>query len=138
MGAVPMEDIEWRYQTVLLNTKGQQQFNIYHVARDTKTGAIVHILDPDPVQLTGDTVDELVNILHNALADLKQYGVLTEKAIAKSMVRTEVQPTIEPDESDNDITDREYDEDDMIELMDHEWDEHGNVIDLVDFMNRRK
>ena len=135
-----MEDIEWRYQTVVLNIAGRQYFNVYEVGVDTRTGKIIHVVDPEPVQLAGESIDELMSMLHNIQHSIKTYGVLTERVVQDSIQSTEITPDIsEPEEDeDEDITDREYEDEDYIEMMDQEWDDQGNVIDLVDFMNRRK
>jgi len=137
-----MEDIELRYQLVMLELGGRQHFNVYEVAVSKTTGDVVHVIDPEPVQLTGESVDEVMNILQSVHRDIKHYGVLTQKHVEDSVRNSEV-PELEDSEVDDeedtsDVTDREYEEDDLIEMMDQEWDEDGNVLDLVDFMNKKR
>lgn len=134
-----MEDLEWRYQLVMLDVDGRPNFNVYEVATDSKTGAIVYIADPEPVVLSGESVDEVMHILHSVALAIREHGVLTKKRVEESILNAEVPPEIIEDDLDEyGAIDREFDEDDLIEMMDQEYDSNGNVIDIVDFMNRRK
>lgn len=132
-----MEDLQSRYQLVALDIDGKQYFNVYEVLFSKATGDIVHVINPEPVELAGESVDEVMHILHSVALDIRNYGVLTQRRVEESIHNSMVEPDdYVEEELDEDISDREYDEDDLIEMMDQEYDDRGNVLDLVAFMEK--
>jgi len=135
-----MEDIEWRYQLVMVEEHGRQRFNIYEVGADKKSQDIVYIADPEPVVLSGESIDELMHILHSVHSDIRTYGLLSKQKVEDSVNNTEVEVEVdfEAEEQEYDLSDREYNEDDLVDMMDQAYDSEGKVVDIATFMERNK
>lgn len=138
-------DFIWRYQAVYQEHNGTADVGVYEVAIDDTTGDILYLLTEDPIELRGESLDEIMHILHHVQKDIKEFGIITHKQLQEDIRRanskfedafTSTNVMTEP------ISEEEWTElfngDDVSDLLDEQFDDDGNVIDLVDFMKRNR
>ena len=125
-------DLTYRFQLVGGNFEGDPALALYEVWADSNTEEIVFFDTTGPVVIAGDSIEEVQDILHKALSDIKRYGVVNPDDYKS------------PDTDDDVPVEKEvkqpimYDYEDEEFVVDDEFDDEGNVLDLVDFMDKNK
>ena len=136
-----MENFVWRYQAVHQEFNNHTSVEVYEVLLDATTGEIQCLLTEDPVRFEGESIEDLMSMMANVQADIRDFGILTMTQLEESIERAapameemfnaESFPMENWDTLFNDL-DAESD------LLDEQFDEDGNVLDLVEFMKRNK
>ena len=121
------KDTVCRYQLVMTKVGGEQEVALYQVAVSSSNPSnIKYVLDPDPVAIVGESVDEVMYIIAQANSDIREYGIIQEDILFNSV------------EYEDQGTDMMYqDEFDLLEDYDQDkmYDKNDNVLDIVDFIN---
>lgn len=121
------KDTVCRYQLVMTKVGGEQEVALYQVAVSSSDPSnIKYVLDPDPVAIVGESVDEVMYIIAQANSDIREYGIIQEDILFNSV------------EYEDQGTDMMYqDEFDLLEDYDQDkmYDKNDNVLDIVDFIN---
>lgn len=123
-----LSKLVFRFQLIASNFRDEMDIGLYEVGVDPDTDRIVHISDPEPLSLSGSSVDEIMDILTRAKHDIKKYGIISYSSIE------------EEEETDEEIFYPEEIEmeDYILEKMEDMYDKEDKVLDLMDFMDRNR
>lgn len=142
------DDTLWRYQVVLHSFFDTPEVCVYQVAVDRDSPNIIkYIIDPEPVQLVGSSIEEINYILTCVHYDMKQYGVISDASVINSLFKEEdfsydVHKKVKITNTDSNELDyydslffvEEIDEETVLDMLDQQYDSDGKVLDLVSFM----
>lgn len=129
----------WRYQLIGVERDGHLEYGVYEVAFDKATNEVTHILACEPIQLITDgTPKDMLRLVKTIYRDLKsqtkikiQQSIRQDEVFEQAVHEEEVEESISIYHGDNE-TERF-----AVEKMYDDRDEDDNVIDAVDFFNRK-
>lgn len=130
-------NLKCHFQMVRNKTQYGEEFTV-HEAFSTDKG-VLYMISPVPVYVVGDSKEDIADLASMIEKDIEAHGTLEMPAIQAQFDRyleyTQVSfKPIEPDFSEDNLMNPEE------ELIEHEdfHDKEGNVLDLVQFMNKRR
>lgn len=118
-----------------INNDGSVEFTV-HEAFSTEAGEL-YMVAPVPVYIVGDSKEEISELTSMVEKDIETYGVVNIETLqAKFDIYQEYTGPLdfmEPDYTKEEALNVEE------ELIDEDYhDSDGNILDLVEFMNRKK
>lgn len=143
-------NIEWRYQLIATTFNDEIEYGVYEVSYDPETGEIIYVATPEPMQLTGESPEGILAMLREIHDDVKSYGPLMAEDIRVKIPPKGTEDALDnlrydddPDSLDESESMEIYDGDNeteryAVERMYDDTDTDGNVLDLMEFMEKGK
>lgn len=126
-------DIKFHFQMVRLRDKDEVQITV-HEAFSLVSGGL-YMVNNVPIIITGETPDDIKELVETIDSDLEKYGIVDYEDIQAELERFD---DYNPGNTDIDFdADFNFDENGEEATILPEFPD-GKVLDLVDFMNKRK